>query len=61
MKNMFDLNGKYAVVTGASSGLGKHAALSYASMGANVAILARNIEKLKDVEKEIKKLVLKYY
>lgn len=59
MKNMFDLNGKYAVVTGASSGLGKNAAIAYASMGANVALLARNIEKLKDTEKEIKKYNVK--
>ena len=46
MKNMFDFKGKYAVVTGASSGLGKNAAIAYASMGANVALLARNIEKV---------------
>ena len=49
MKNLFDLTGKYSIVTGASSGLGRHAALSYASMGANVALLARNINKLKEV------------
>lgn len=59
MKNLFDLTGKYAVVTGASSGLGRHAAISYASMGANVALLARNIEKLKETEKEIKKYKVK--
>ena len=53
MKNLFDLTGKYSIVTGASSGLGRHAALSYASMGANVALLARNINKLKEVEAEI--------
>lgn len=59
MNNMFDLTGKYAVITGASSGLGKHAALTYASMGANVALLARRIDKLKDVEKEIEKYNVK--
>ena len=59
MKNMFDIKGKYAVVTGASSGLGKNAAIAYASMGANVALLARNIEKLKDTEKEVKKYDVK--
>mgnify|MGYP001077849239 FL=1 len=59
MKNMFDFKGKYAVVTGASSGLGKNAAIAYASMGANVALLARNIEKLKDTEKEVKKYDVK--
>ena len=59
MKNLFDLTGKYSIVTGASSGLGRHAALSYASMGANVALLARNINKLKEVEAEIKKYNVK--
>ena len=59
LKNLFDLTGKYSIVTGASSGLGRHAALSYASMGANVALLARNINKLKEVEAEIKKYNVK--
>ncbi len=31
---MFDLKGKIAVVTGASSGLGRDAALAYAKEGA---------------------------
>ncbi len=43
---MFDLNGKVALVTGASSGLGKEAAIAYAKEGANVAVLARRVEKI---------------
>lgn len=55
MINMFDLTGKVAVVTGASSGLGADAALAYAEAGADVAILARRIEKLNEVKAGIEK------
>ncbi|WP_206537552.1 SDR family NAD(P)-dependent oxidoreductase [Listeria aquatica] len=53
MNNMFDLTGKVAVVTGASSGLGRDAALCYADYGADVALLARRKEKLDEVAREI--------
>jgi len=52
---LFNLKGKVAVVTGASAGLGANAAKAYAEAGADVAILARRIEKLKDVKSEIEK------
>lgn len=55
MENFFDLTGKVAVVTGASSGLGADAALAYAKAGADVALLARRIEKLNIVKAEIEK------
>lgn len=55
MENLFDLTGKVAVVTGASSGLGADAALAYANAGADVAILARRVEKLEVVKAEIEK------
>lgn len=55
MENLFDLTGKVAVVTGASSGLGADAALAYAKAGADVALLARRVEKLNEVQEEIKK------
>jgi gluconate 5-dehydrogenase len=55
MKNLFDLTGKVAVVTGASSGLGADAALAYAEAGADVALLARRAEKLSEVKAEIEK------
>ncbi|WP_097014483.1 SDR family NAD(P)-dependent oxidoreductase [Anaerocolumna aminovalerica] len=51
--NLFDLTGKVAVVTGASSGLGADAARAYAEQGADVALLARRKEKLDKVVKEI--------
>lgn len=53
--NLFDLTGKVAVVTGASSGLGAQAALCYAEAGADVAILARRVEKLEEVKENILK------
>jgi NAD(P)-dependent dehydrogenase (short-subunit alcohol dehydrogenase family) len=56
MENFFDLTGKVAVVTGASSGLGADAALAYANAGADVALLARRIEKLNEVKVEIEKI-----
>ena len=53
--SLFDLTGKVAVITGASSGLGADAALAYAEAGADVALLARRIEKLEDVRVKIEK------
>lgn len=50
---MFELNGKVAVVTGASSGLGKDAAIAYAKAGADVALLARRKDRLDEVAKDI--------
>ena len=41
MSKRFDLSGKVALVTGASSGLGVHFARTLASAGASVAIAAR--------------------
>lgn len=49
----FDLTGKAAIVTGASSGLGHHAALTLAAAGAKVAIAARRLEPLVELEKQI--------
>ena len=53
--NLFDLTGKVAVVTGASGGLGADAAKAYADSGADVALLARRVEKLESVKTEIEK------
>jgi gluconate 5-dehydrogenase len=53
MANLFDLTGKVVVVTGASSGLGADAALAYAEQGADVALLARRVEKLKETAEKV--------
>lgn len=43
------LNGKVAVVTGASSGMGRSIALLYAKEGASVIVVARRKEKLDEI------------
>lgn len=48
-----DLQGKNAIVTGASKGLGVHIALALAKKGANMAIAARSADKLNKVSKQI--------
>lgn len=53
MKNYFDVSGKVALVTGASSGLGRQFAICLAEQGANVAIVARRKERLEEVKKEV--------
>ena len=45
----FSLNGKLALVTGASSGLGTHFAQVLAGAGARVALAARRVDKLQAV------------
>lgn len=55
MNNMFDLTGKVAVVTGASSGLGHDAAIAYAEYGADVALLARRYDRLVELKEKIEK------
>jgi len=50
---MFDLNGRVAVITGASSGLGKQMARAFAKQGANLVLLARRVEKLDELKKEL--------
>lgn len=49
----FRLDGRVALVTGASSGLGRHFAQVLAAVGAHVLLAARRVEKLRDVVAEI--------
>src|ERR1700741_1259709 len=50
---MFSLKEKVALVTGASQGIGRDAALALAEAGAKVAVAARNEEKLTALAQEI--------
>jgi len=56
---MFSLKGRVAVLTGASSGLGSQMARAFAKQGANVALLARRVEKLEELKIELEKLGIK--
>lgn len=53
---MFSLNGKTAIVTGASRGIGKAIALGFAKAGADLVLVSRNLSALKEVAREIESL-----
>ena len=53
MSKRFDLTGKVALVTGASSGLGVHFAHTLAGAGASVAIAARRADRLASLQAEL--------
>ena len=54
---MFNLKGRVAVITGASSGLGMQMSKAFAGQGADLVILARRIERLEELKKNLKKKV----
>ena len=56
LTTLFDLHGQTALITGASSGLGRHFALTLARAGAQVVLAARRTDKLADAVSEIEAL-----
>ena len=52
-KGLFDLSGRVALVTGASSGLGARFAQVLAEVGAAVALVARRTDRLEDLARHI--------
>ncbi len=53
MSNVFRLDGKLAVVTGAGKGIGRGIALRLAEAGADVVISSRTQKDLDDLAREI--------
>lgn len=51
---MFDLNGKVAIVTGASSGIGRETAKLFAQQGARLVLAARGAPALEALAREIR-------
>lgn len=56
ISNLFALDGKTALITGASSGLGLEFARILAMAGAQVAIVARRIDRLDSAKTEIERI-----
>ena len=56
---MFSLNNRVAVITGASSGLGRQMSRSFAKQGANLVLLARRIERLEELKVELEQFGVK--
>lgn len=56
LKQLFDLTGQTAIVTGGGSGLGRVMALALAEAGANVVVCSRRLEVCEEVVQEIEAL-----
>ena len=54
MNNLFNLQGKVAVITGGNGGIGKGIARGLAAMGSDIVIAARNPAKTEEAVREIK-------
>jgi len=54
--DLFRLDGKVALVTGASSGLGVHFARAFAEAGADVAVAARRLDRLEETRADVERV-----
>ena len=55
MNSIFNLKNRNIMVTGASSGIGRQCAITFSQLGANVILIARNKERLKDTFNKLEK------
>ena len=58
---MVDVKGKWALITGASRGVGYQIAIFMAKQGCNLILHSRNLEHTKTLEKEVKALGVQVY
>ena len=56
---MFNLKGRVAVVSSASSGLGRQMSKTFAEQGAIVVVLTRRLKKLEELKSEFEPYILK--
>ena len=56
VKELFDLSGKVAIVTGGGRGLGQQIATAFAEAGAHVVVCSRNVEACEEVSGSLEKL-----
>src|SRR5947207_12972311 len=56
VKQLFDLSGRVAIITGGSVGLGRQMAEGLAEMGANLVLCARKKERCEQAADELKQL-----
>jgi len=55
MNTILSLKGKNIIITGASSGIGKHCAITCSKLGANVVLVARNRQRLEETYNSLEK------
>ena len=53
-RNLFDLTGRTAIITGGSRGLGQQMALAFADHGANVVVASRKLENCEQVAAQVR-------
>jgi NAD(P)-dependent dehydrogenase (short-subunit alcohol dehydrogenase family) len=56
VKQLFDLTGRVAIITGGSGGLGRQMAEGLAEMGANLVLCARKKDRCEQAALELKRL-----
>lgn len=56
MPELYDLTSRHILITGASSGLGQHAARLFCTKGANLTLAARRVDRLEVLASELREI-----